>query len=101
MATRTNKSALSATIKALRADAQLQPEDAALVRLAETLAVKLDDMIEGGEKAYSVALVGRLYFAVEEALRSRPEPPPPDSFAELLREMSTLIGPDGPARVIG
>lgn len=88
MAARTNRSALGSTVRALRADGRLKPEDTALIRLAELLASKLDDLLAGGEKAYAVAAVGRLYLAVEEALRFAPGPGAPDAFQAFLDEVS-------------
>jgi hypothetical protein len=89
MAARTNRTALASTVRALRRAERLEPADAALVRLAEVLAGQLDGMIAAGEKAYALAAVARVYFAVEEALRVVPPPPAPDAFAELLRELAT------------
>jgi hypothetical protein len=87
MASRSNRSALAATMQALREAERVGPVDSATVRLAETLASKLDGMVDGGEKGYSVAAVAKAYHGVLETLRAA-SAPPVDGFEELLSELS-------------
>jgi hypothetical protein len=66
----------------------LDAADAAVVRLAEVLAVELDAMAAGGEQGYAVAAGAKAYDGVLETLRDTPVPIP-DTFEELLAELST------------
>ena len=65
------------------------PEHAALVRLAETTATALDEVVAGDEKRYVVAQLARAHLLTVEALLSVYDEDHLDPFAAFVAGMST------------
>jgi hypothetical protein len=89
MASRTNLSSTSRMVAALRKGSRLGPEHAALVRLAETTAAALDEVVAGDDKRYVVAQLARAHLLTVEALLSVYDEDHLDPFAAFVAGLST------------
>ena len=89
MASRTNLSSTRRTVAALRKDSRLGPEHAALVRLAETTAAVLDEVVAGDDKRYVVAQLARAHLLTVEALLTLHDGQELDPFAAFVAGLST------------
>jgi hypothetical protein len=88
MATRSNRSATARTVRALRGAERITDEHAGLVRLAETTAAALDEVVASAEKRYVVAQLARAHLLAMEALLSVPPANNIAPFDRLLEELS-------------
>ena len=86
---RTKLSITRRTAAALGKGSRLGPEHAALVRLAETTATALDEVVAGDEKRYVVAQLARAHLLTVEALLSVYDEDHLDPFATFVAGMST------------
>jgi hypothetical protein len=87
---RSNLTAARRTVRALRQAERVTEAHAGLCKLTETLAEQLDQVVEGGEKRYVVAQLGRAYLLALGALLAVPEPVGGEGwFQTFVKEMST------------
>lgn len=75
-------------IKALQASERITESNIAVATLALTTARSLDEVLAIGTKHYTVDRLARVHLAVLKSLEDAPAPDEPDTFAELLAEIT-------------